>query len=84
MSINIVLVTIGIVLIVVGLAKIGTGRTGNFSLRNIGINFGSTNNQVNTVGNVAPAEHKSSKKDWVGAATAIVGLLTAIIGLFAG
>jgi hypothetical protein len=81
MSTNLVLIIIGVVLILAGLAKLRS-RGGGFRLSNIGINIGSTNTQTNKVGNVAPAaDAKSKKPDWVGLAIAVIGLVTALVGL---
>lgn len=80
MSVNTILVVIGAVLILVGLAK--AGRSGGFSLRNFGINFGGTTTQTNKVGNVTLEPAKSAKPDLVGLAIAALGLVTAVIGLF--
>jgi hypothetical protein len=80
MSTNLVLIIIGVVLILAGLAKLGS-RGGGFRLSNIGINIGSTNTQTNKVGNVAPADAKTKKPDWVGLAIAAIGLVTALVGL---
>jgi hypothetical protein len=44
MSINFILVIVGIALILVGLAKLRSGGDG-FRLSNVGINIGSTNTQ---------------------------------------
>jgi uncharacterized membrane protein len=82
MSVNAVLVIVGAVLILLGLAK--AGQSGGFRLRNIGINFGSTNTQTIKVGNVTPELTKGGKADWVGLGIAAIGLVTAVIGLFKG
>ncbi len=74
------LVVIGIVLILVGVTKLASSR-GSFNLSNIGINIGSTNTQTNKVGNVGPAP-PTKKLDWVGLAIAVIGVITALIGLF--
>jgi hypothetical protein len=80
MSRNSALVVIGIVLILVGVAKLGSSR-GSFNLSNIGISIGSTNTQTNKVGNVGPVP-PTKKPDWVGLAIAVIGVITALIGLF--
>jgi hypothetical protein len=84
MSTNSILIAVGIALILLGLAKLRSGA-GGFSLSNVGINIGSTSNQTNKVGNVAPAAAtKDQKPDWVGLAIAAIGLVTALVGLFKG
>ena len=84
MSANVFLVVVGAVLFLAGLAKLGSGRNGGFKLSNIGINIGGTNTQTNKVGNVTPGEAKETKPDWVGLATAVIGLLTAVFGWLKG
>jgi hypothetical protein len=71
-------------LVLVGVARLGRGQSGGFSLRNVGINIGSTNTQTNTVGNVNSQAAKSGKPDWVGLGIAVFGFLTALVGLFKG
>jgi len=84
MSASVILVIVGIALILLGFTKLRSGG-GGFSLSNIGINFGSTNNQTNKVGNIAPtAVTKDQKPDWVGLATAAIGLISTLAGLFKG
>ncbi|WP_315718634.1 MULTISPECIES: hypothetical protein [unclassified Bradyrhizobium] len=82
MSVNVILVIVGVVLILVGLAK--AGQSAGFSLSNIGINFGGMNTQTNKVGNVTQKLTKGGKADWVGLGIAAIGLVTAVIGLFKG
>jgi hypothetical protein len=82
MSVNVILIIVGIVLMLVGLAK--AGQSGGFNLSNFGINFGGTTTQTNKVGNVTPEAAKSGKADWVGLGIAAIGLATAVVGLFKG
>lgn len=82
MSINVVLIIVGAVLLLVGLAK--SGQRGGLSLRNLGINFGSTSTQTIKTGNLTPEPSKGGKSDWVGLAIAAIGLVTAMVGLFKG
>lgn len=81
MSENIVLFIAGVVIFLVGLAKLGSSQTGGFSLKNIGITFGGTTTQTNRAGNVAPEAASSKKPNWVGLAIAVLGFLTALVGL---
>jgi hypothetical protein len=76
---SIFLIVVGAVLFLAGL-----GKSGGFSLRNFGINFGGKIKQANTVGNVAPAAAKETKPDWAGLAIAGIGLLTALFGWLKG
>jgi hypothetical protein len=79
MSANTILIIVGAALIVVGLAK--AGQSGGFSLSNFGINFGGTSTQSNKVGNVTSERARGVKPDWVGLASAAIGLVTLLIGL---
>jgi hypothetical protein len=79
MSTNVILIVVGAILFLAGLAKLGGSQSGGFNLRNFGINIGSANTQSNTVGNIAP-----TKPDWAGIAIAVIGLVTAVVGLFTG
>ncbi len=81
MSENIVLIIAGVVIFLVGLTKLGSSQTGGFSLKNFGITIGGTSTQTNRVGNVAPEEASSKKPNWTGLAIAILGFLTALLGL---
>jgi len=76
MSENIILIIAGVVICLVGLAK-----QGGLKLSNLGINIGSTNKQTISVGHVAPEATKSKKPDWTGVAIAVLGFLTALVGL---
>jgi hypothetical protein len=80
MSINAILIVVGVVLFIAGLAKLGRGQSGGFNLSNFGINVGSTSTQTNTVGDVTPDGAKGNKPDWAGIAIAGLGLLTALVG----
>ena len=81
MSENLVLIIVGVALFLVGVAKLGSSG-GGFRLSNIGFNIGSTNTQTNEVGNVtSPAKAETKKPDWVGLAIAVIGLVTALVGL---
>jgi hypothetical protein len=81
MSENIILIIAGVVICLVGLAKLRSGQTGGFSLKNFGISFGGTTTQTNRIGNVAPEAASSKKTDWAGLAIAVLGFLTALVGL---
>jgi hypothetical protein len=81
MSVNIVLVVVGIALFLLGLL-VGGSRSGGFILKNIGINIGSTNTQTITVGDGGSPSFKPAKQDWVGLAISIIGLVTTVVGLF--
>lgn len=81
MTVNVTLVVIGVVICVIGLAMLGGSQSGGLGLRNLGFNFGSTNTQTNTVGNIGGAD-KKAKPNWVGLAIAVIGFCTAVVGLF--
>jgi hypothetical protein len=81
MSENIVLIIAGVVIFLVGLAKLGSSQTGGFSLKNFGISIGGTTTQSNMVGNVAPEAAPSKRPNWTGLAIAVLGFLTALVGL---
>jgi hypothetical protein len=78
---NVILVVVGVVLCLIGLALWGSSQGGGLSLRTIGINFGSTSTQNTRVGDVTGSD-KKAKPNWVGLAIAVIGFLTALIGLF--
>ena len=81
MSVNVTLVVIGVVLCVIGLAMLGSSqRAGSSILQNFGFNIGSTNTQTNTALNGLGGD-KKSKPNWVGLAIAVIGFVTAAIGL---
>jgi hypothetical protein len=75
-----IILVVGVVLCMIGLAMLRKSQSGSFSLRNIGISLGSTSTQSNTVGAVTAGDNKA-KPNWVGLAIAVIGFLTAIIGL---
>lgn len=81
MSENLILIIAGVVIFLAGLAKLGSSQTGGFSFKNFGITIGGTTTQTNRVGNVAPEAASSKKPDWKGLAIALLGLLTALVGL---
>ncbi|MGB6174821.1 MAG: hypothetical protein WBF43_00420 [Methylocella sp.] len=84
MSENIVLIIGGVVIFLVGLAKLRSGQTGGFNLRNFGISIGGKTTQKIEVGNVAPEAAPGKKPDWTGLAIAVLGFLTALVGLLKG
>jgi hypothetical protein len=71
----------GLVLAVVGIGMTRKEQTGGLGLRNLGINFGGKNNQSIRTGNIRLAERKD-KPNWIGLATTVIGLLTAIVSFF--
>ena len=81
MPANLILIAVGVLLIAAGLAKLRNNWRGGFNLRNFGITIGGTNTQTNTIGDAAPS---GAKPDWIGLAIALIGLLTALVGLFKG
>ena len=84
MSENIILIVAGVAIFVVGLVKLRSGQTGGFSLKNFGISIGGRTTQSNRVGNVAPEAASSKKPNWVGLVIAVLGFLTALVGLLKG
>jgi uncharacterized membrane protein YiaA len=79
MSENIILIIAGVVIFLVGLAK-----QRGVKLSNFGINIGSTNTQSIDVGTGSPEVGQSQKRDWTGLVIAVLGFLTALVGLFKG
>jgi len=80
MSSGTILIVIGGLILLIGISKVARGSGAGFNLRNIGINIGSTNTQnIRDIG-----QERKKGPDWVGLGIAAVGLLTAIVGLFAG
>ena len=73
MSQGTLLIIAGGVIFLAGIAKIG----GGFSLKNFGLNFGGAQTQNIKLGNVKP----EAKIDWSGITIAVIGLLTAIVGV---
>jgi hypothetical protein len=83
MSVNVTLVVIGVVLCVIGLAMLRNSRPAGSSIlqKNFGFSIGSTSTQTNTAGDGTGSD-KKAKPNWVGLAIAVIGFLTAIIGMF--
>jgi hypothetical protein len=81
MSENVILIVAGAAIFLVGLVKLRSGQTGGFSLKNFGISIGGRTTQSNRVGNVAPEADSSKKPNWVGLVIAVLGFLTALVGL---
>jgi hypothetical protein len=82
MSVNVTLVIIGVVLCVIGLGMLGSSqRAGSSILKNFGFNIGSTSAQTITASDGSGGDRKA-KPNWVGLAIAVIGLLTAVVGLF--
>lgn len=79
MSLGTVLIAVGILLFLIGIGKLARGSD-TFNLRNIGINILSTNTQsIHDIG-----QEKKKGLDWIGLGVAVIGFLTAVVGLFAG
>jgi hypothetical protein len=83
MSLNVTLVVIGVVLCLIGLAMLGSSRHAGSSIlqKNFGFNIGSKSDQSNEAGN-GTGGNKNAKPNWVGLAIAVIGFLTAVIGVF--
>ena len=81
MSVGTLLIVAGVLIFVVGIAKMGSHQSGGFSLKNFGINFGGRVSQTNKMRDVAPTAGRAAKTDWGGVTIAVVGFLTALVGL---
>ena len=82
MSFGMAFVIVGALIFLVGIYRMGSSQNGGLSLKNFGIAFGGSNTQNIKVGNVTPETAKALKFDWIGLAIALIGLVTAIFGLF--
>jgi hypothetical protein len=80
MSTSVILIVIGTAVFFAGLFKLGKGQSGGLTFSNRAITFGGSTNQTNSVGSIAPDPTGSRKPDWIGLATAGLGLLTAVVG----
>jgi hypothetical protein len=80
---DVTLLVVGLVLCMIGLVTLASSRRARSSIlqRNFGFNIASTNTQTNTAGDRA-SDEKKTKSNWVGLAIAIIGFLTAVVGLF--